>query len=37
MVYLLEIAICTSILLIGGLTYIFTKYFDVRFEDGEDY
>lgn len=36
MVYLLEITICIIILCLGGLSYVFTKYFDVRFEEGED-
>jgi len=36
MVYTLEIAICMIILCLSGLSYLFTKYIDVRFEEGED-
>jgi len=36
MVYTLELTICIIILCLGGLSYLVTKYIDVRFEEGED-
>ncbi len=36
MIHLLEIVICIIIILLGVSVYIFTKYIDVQFEDGED-